>query len=192
MTAICMVRHGETDWNAAGRIQGSTDIPLNDKGRRQAKEAGHFLKKEKWDLVIASPLSRAMETAKIICSEMHEEKILTMDCFAERGFGEAEGLTKEERAERFPDGHFPGAEPYEGFRERVMEGIDEIRRKYPSQKILLIAHGAVIKAILTSIGGEGIDTDSVLLMNACISNLQFIEEQWEIQNYNEISHLTME
>ncbi|NQD89088.1 histidine phosphatase family protein, partial [Paenarthrobacter sp. CM16] len=66
LTTFALVRHGQTDWNAERRLQGSTDIPLNDVGREQAREAVAFLSDQQWDTVVASPLSRAAETAEII------------------------------------------------------------------------------------------------------------------------------
>ena len=63
MTLLYLVRHGETDWNRTHRIQGSTDIPLNDTGRAQARRAGRLLAKRSWDGIYSSPLSRAFETA---------------------------------------------------------------------------------------------------------------------------------
>ena len=66
MTELYLVRHGETDWNRQRRIQGLTDIPLNETGRRQARDTGMLLRRRRWDGVFSSPLSRAVETASII------------------------------------------------------------------------------------------------------------------------------
>ncbi|MET0318796.1 MAG: histidine phosphatase family protein, partial [Rhodococcus fascians] len=70
MTFLALVRHGETDWNLHGRLQGSSDIPLNDTGRAQAREAVYELSDHSWDLLVSSPLSRAAETADIIGSHL--------------------------------------------------------------------------------------------------------------------------
>ena len=66
MTLLYLVRHGQTDWNLQRRIQGSTDIALNDTGRAQAARAGQLLARRHWDVLASSPLSRAYETAEII------------------------------------------------------------------------------------------------------------------------------
>ena len=66
ITTICLVRHGQTDWNALGKLQGQTDIPLNELGKIQARQCGEFLSEEDWDVIISSPLKRARETAEII------------------------------------------------------------------------------------------------------------------------------
>lgn len=97
ITTICLVRHGETDWNACGRLQGKTDIPLNDKGRTQANQCGMYLAKSDWDVIISSPLKRAVETAEIISSYIVQPTILTMVEFIERDYGDAEGMTFTEK-----------------------------------------------------------------------------------------------
>ena len=66
MTKLCLVRHGETDWNSLGILQGRKDIPLNDTGILQAEECRELLKSTNWDVFITSPLKRTMETAEII------------------------------------------------------------------------------------------------------------------------------
>ncbi|MGX1428958.1 broad specificity phosphatase PhoE [Cytobacillus horneckiae] len=66
MTMICLIRHGETDWNAQNRIQGRTDIPLNGKGKQQAIQCGKYLALNDWDVIISSPLIRARQTAELI------------------------------------------------------------------------------------------------------------------------------
>ena len=188
---ICMVRHGETDWNAAKKLQGQTDIPLNDRGRQQAREAGLYLKKQSWDIVITSPLSRAMETANIICEQLGPIQQEVMPAFSERYFGKAEGLTKEERYRLYPASADLGEEDLEQFKTRIMNGLSQIKDEYKNaQRVLLIAHGAVINAILSTLTNGKIGTGKTRLMNACLSNLHCENDQWHVQNYNETSHLS--
>ena len=87
---IWYVRHGQTDWNVEGRIQGSTDIPLNQTGIEQAYQVKQLLDQESFDLVLASPLLRAYETAKIICLDKAVE-IEGDERLKERNFGSYEG-----------------------------------------------------------------------------------------------------
>lgn len=96
ITTICLVRHGQTDWNAQGKLQGQTDIPLNELGKIQARQCGEFLMKEDWDVIITSPLIRARETADIIAHYMDVPVIEKIE-FIEKNFGAAEGLTAEKR-----------------------------------------------------------------------------------------------
>lgn len=100
---IGLIRHGLTDWNAAGRIQGQTDIPLNGEGREQAERLGRRLLTEEyqWDYIITSGLSRAQETGEII-SKLLNVPLLEPDArLKERAFGQIEGLTSEERVARW-------------------------------------------------------------------------------------------
>ena len=85
ITKICIVRHGETDWNAQGRLQGRTDIPLNENGKVQAMKCGEFLAQNNWDAVITSPLKRARETAEIIANYMGKSVIIN-EAFIENIF----------------------------------------------------------------------------------------------------------
>lgn len=188
MTMICLIRHGETDWNAQNRIQGRTDIPLNEKGKQQAIQCGKYLALNDWDVIISSPLKRARQTAELI-NENTNLPITIMDDFIERCFGDGEGLTFSERQERFPDGVIPGYESTETLILRIMSGIEKINKQYPKKKVLLVAHGAVISSILSHLSNGEIGSGKTRLLNACISNLQFMENKWMIQNYNQVDHL---
>ncbi|SER75313.1 uncharacterized phosphatase [Gracilibacillus ureilyticus] len=189
MTTVCFVRHGETDWNASGRIQGATDIPLNENGKRQARECRDHLRKDHWGVLISSPLQRAKKTAEII-NEALQLPLVTMDDFVERSFGKAEGLTVEQRKQQYPDGNYPEQETREELSKRVILGMEKLQQKYPGKKILLVAHGAVINAILSIFSDGEIGAGRTLLMNACLNNLVFAEEKWKIHNYNVIDHLS--
>ncbi|KAB7666800.1 histidine phosphatase family protein [Bacillus sp. B1-b2] len=188
MTKICLIRHGETDWNSQGRIQGKTDIPLNETGKEQAERCRDFLLKDtQWDVIITSPLKRAKQTAAII-NEALQLPVIEMEEFMERSFGDAEGKTREERERLYPDFNYPNQESREALIERINYGLKQILQQYPSKKVLLVAHGAVIHTLLSFISEETFTMDQYL-MNACISNIQYIEPAWSIQNYNFIEHL---
>lgn len=90
-TTLALVRHGQTDWNAQRRLQGSTDIPLNDVGRGQARDAVAVLQDYQWDAVVSSPLSRAAETANLIAAGLGLSVDRRVPELAERSFDSAEG-----------------------------------------------------------------------------------------------------
>src|SRR5659263_225716 len=94
-TVICIVRHGETDWNAQGRLQGREDIELNDAGRQQARKIAAYLSGEHWDAVVSSPLKRAYETAQIVAGILSVSDIEVEELITERDYGEASGLWPE-------------------------------------------------------------------------------------------------
>ena len=152
MTLLYLVRHGETDWNLAHRIQGSTDIPLNDTGREQAAITGRLLASREWDAVIASPLSRAYETASIIAGELGLGDPEPLADLVERHYGEAEGLSYEEIDARFPgDTVVPGRESREEVAERVVPALIALAERHPGQSLVVVSHGGVIRAVLNAV-----------------------------------------
>ncbi|MEC0986086.1 histidine phosphatase family protein [Bacillus safensis] len=189
MTTICLVRHGETDWNAAKRIQGRTDIPLNDTGKWQAEQTGLYLKDVHWDVVISSPLTRAKETAHLILKHVHAPLVI-MDDFIERDYGDAEGMSFEERQKLFPDKQYPNMEPIETIQNRMLEGIEKIRAAYPDQHVLIVAHGAAIHALLTTLADEHMGLQNTRLVNACLNYVEWSDGKWKVRDYNVVSHLT--
>ncbi|ATP93393.1 histidine phosphatase family protein [Bacillus altitudinis] len=189
MTAICLVRHGETDWNAAKRIQGRTDIPLNDTGKWQAEQTGLYLKNAHWDVVISSPLSRAKETAHLILQHVHAPLVI-MDDFIERDYGDAEGMSFEERQKLFPNKQYPNMEPLSALQDRMLEGIEKVRATYPDQRVLIVAHGAAIHALLTSLADKHMGIKDTRLENACLNYVEWTDGEWKVNDYNVVSHLT--
>lgn len=188
MTIVCLIRHGETDWNAQGKIQGRTDIPLNATGTEQAQQCGAYLSASDWDLIITSPLQRARRTAEII-NETLDLPLVEMEEFAEKHFGDAEGMTFEERALTFPDRLYPNQEDNGVFSERLATGLKVISDRYPDQRVLLVSHGGVINAILGKLSDGEIGSGKTRLFNACLSHIQFDQSSWIIRNYNQVSHL---
>ncbi|AMM96756.1 histidine phosphatase family protein [Bacillus pumilus] len=189
MTTICLVRHGETDWNAAKRIQGRTDIPLNDTGKWQAEQTGLYLKDAHWDVVISSPLTRAKETAHLILKHV-DAPLVIMDDFIERDYGDAEGMSFEERQKLFPNKQYPNMEPLETIQDRMVEGIEKVRAAYPNQQVLIVAHGAAIHALLTTLADEHLGLENTRLVNACLNYVEWKDGKWKVLDYNVVSHLT--
>jgi probable phosphoglycerate mutase len=149
---LYLVRHGETDWNLARRIQGSTDIPLNDTGRDQAATAGELLARREWDAVYSSPLSRAFETASIIAGEIGLPTPTTVDALVERAYGEAEGLGDEELTARFPgDTPVPGRESRGEVIARVLPALMDLAEAHPDEAIIVVSHGGVIRSVLNAV-----------------------------------------
>ncbi|GAF64485.1 putative phosphatase [Bacillus sp. TS-2] len=188
MTKICLVRHGETDWNVQGRLQGKTDIPLNETGIQQAKLCAHYFHSANWDLIVTSPLIRARKTAEII-NEPLQLSMIVLDHFTEKGFGYAEGLTIEEKREQFPTNEVPNMESPELLRKRLKQGIEIIQKNYSEQNIILVAHGAVINALLAIFSENIIGTGKTSLANASLSTILYSENKWNIEDFNQINHL---
>jgi len=152
---IYLVRHGETDWNRQRRIQGSSDIPLNSTGRAQAKTTGELLASRTWNGIFASPLSRAMETARIIASEIGLEAPGTLPAVVERNYGDAEGRTASEVDALYPgDAEVPGRESREAVIERALPALVQLAEDNHGKSIIVVAHGGVIASILAAVAPE--------------------------------------
>ncbi len=152
MTELYLVRHGETDWNRERRIQGSTDIPLNDTGRDQAAATGRLLATRQWEAVIASPLSRAYETASIIAAETGLPGPTRLDAIVERNYGLAEGMTGDEIDRLFPDGaEVAGRETREAVAARVIPALLALAEEHPGKSLIVVSHGGVIRAVLNAV-----------------------------------------
>lgn len=152
MTDLYLVRHGETDWNVAKRIQGVTDIPLNDTGRAQARATGRLLARRTWNGIYSSPLSRAIETAELIASETGLGEPVAIAALAERNYGEAEGLSWQQIERRFPEGvRVPGRESREAVALRVVPALVRLADAHPGESLVVVSHGGAIRSVLNSV-----------------------------------------
>ncbi|MDG2111286.1 MAG: histidine phosphatase family protein [Actinomycetota bacterium] len=149
-TDILVIRHGESEWNAAGRWQGQADPPLTSVGRRQAEIASENVQGS-FDLVASSDLSRAHETAKIIAARLAAEPVVTLEALRERHAGPWQGLTRIEINERWPGAieqrTWPtGYELDDTLMNRVIPALRELAFSVAS-RALVVAHGGVIRAL---------------------------------------------
>ena len=146
-TVLTLVRHGETDWNRQRRIQGSTDVPLNQTGRLQAVAVGESIAAAGYSAISSSPQARALETAGIIAAAAGLREPDTHYDLREREFGPAEGMTDTEIAVRFPHG-IPGQETRDAVVERALPVLLRLAERHPGEAILVVTHGAVISSIV--------------------------------------------
>jgi broad specificity phosphatase PhoE len=149
MTRFFLVRHGETEWNRLRKIQGISDIPLNDTGRSQAAALGDILSKHRFDLIVSSPLSRALETAQIVARKLGMPAPLVIQDLVERNYGEAEGSSGLELDTLYPPGtEIPGREDRADVTMRVVRTLHDLAIRHPEADILAVAHGAVIRCVV--------------------------------------------
>ena len=181
---LCWIRHGETDWNSTGRLQGRENTELNSLGREQAVEASKYFETEPWDVIVSSPLTRAWETAEIIASRIFIPTIYSIEEIIERSYGEASGLLPEERRLRFPDGVIPGQEDFEHLRQRAMKGFDKIVRDFPGKKVIVVSHGGLINSILYTLSNGEFGSFKTRLKNGSIHRIELIENKWTVNFYN--------
>lgn len=164
---LLLIRHGETDWNAAKRIQGSADIPLNENGRRQAQELAETLalRPLPFSSIYTSPLSRASETAKIIADRLGMT-YQSAPGLEEIRFGLWEGIRWEEVQARFPAefqawrsnrryGRPPQGESYQDLLDRFVPALQKIIQDTPEETgdVLVVSHSACIMSLLSLLNG---------------------------------------
>jgi probable phosphoglycerate mutase len=147
MTDLILVRHGETEWNRLGRVQGRTDIPLNDRGREQARATARRLADDRFDAVAASPLSRAAETAQIIADGLGLGSVELVDAFVERDYGEAEGMTGDDIDARW-GGRLEAKESRDQIIARVKPALLALAEHHTGQRVLVVSHGGVIGSLI--------------------------------------------
>ncbi len=139
------LRHGETDWNVARRMQGTTDVPLNATGLAQAQAARERLRGEAIATIVSSPLRRAYDTARIV-NEAHGREIVVLDDLRECGFGPREGGTAGPWYRDWLAGVTPeGVEPYDRFLDRSLAAINAALA-LPGP-VLIVSHGGVYWAV---------------------------------------------
>jgi probable phosphoglycerate mutase len=168
---LCVVRHGETDWNAQGILQGSIDVPLNDTGRSQARTLAAALEGSGIRAVHASTLARSRETAEIIARGLRLPEPELHAGLGERHFGAIEGSTKSALArsrpellrqiqQRDPAGNFAGGEAMDAFAARVLGTVDAIAEARRGERVLVVTHGWAIDVIVRA--ADGLAPDAIL------------------------------
>ena len=184
MTRFAIVRHGQTDWNLARRIQGSTDIPLNTLGRAQAAETGLSLRGTRWDAVVTSPLVRALETARIIAGELDHPSPLVLPELTERHHGEIEGLTFAERQVRFPDGSVvPGLESRQAVLDRVLPALERLATAHPDRELVVVCHGGVIGTLVRYATGGARPAAGELIPNGSVHEFRWQAGRLELESF---------
>jgi probable phosphoglycerate mutase len=147
------LRHGETDWNAQGLSQGNVDIPLNPTGLAQARSAAGRLRNRGIATIVSSPLSRARVTAEI-ASEALSLPVQIDDDLREVRFGVQEGHPMSDWFPHWVAGHFTpeGAETFAELRARAVISVNRAIALPPV--VLIVAHGALFRALRTAMGIE--------------------------------------
>lgn len=202
---IYIVRHGETLWNKEKRLQGRTDIDLNENGRDLARKTGEALMNTRIDRIYSSPLMRARETAELIRNG-REIEILTDDRLKELCFGSFEGqdFSKLIRDESLTFRYFfkqpelyvpsPDAETLEQLIARAGDFMQEVIEPLADQceRIMIVAHGALNKGIMSYIKGHGIDAfwSGGLQQNCNVIIVDYTDKKYTIINETKLFYET--
>lgn len=166
MTQLYFIRHGETDWNATGKYQGWSDVPLSEQGRKQAECLGKRFESVPLDVIYSSPLKRAYDTAKAV-ADKKAMTIIPDEHFKEINFGDWEGLTahqlKELYGEKFQyfldhpeDAEFPGEGSFSLVMERIKIGLDTVLEENQGKNIMIVSHGGLIRLCIFYLTGMDI------------------------------------
>ena len=190
---IYFVRHGETEWNRLGKIQGITDNPLNDTGKAEAEKAAAALLDIKFDKCYCSPLLRARQTAGYImkgrsCPVVYE------DLLHEMAFGKAEGINLDELEKevnlynflRSPDKFkaFEGGESFDDVKRRCRDFLDEIcKNEKDSGNIIAVCHGGVIRSVISIIKDIPLKDfwGGPVQRNCALTIVSFENGKWEVE-----------
>lgn len=184
-TILGLLRHGQTDWNVEGRLQGTSDIPLNETGLKQAQAAAAAIKADEWDLVVTSPLQRARQTAQQIV-DLHSLGELAVDGrLLERAFGEAEGLSYEQWKTLYdPAIGVPGGENLEQLEERAKRMLSEFADEFSGRRVLAVSHGAYIRKLVRIASNKRLPLEGERFANTSLTKLVFKDGLWQILHYD--------
>ena len=183
-TTIGLLRHGQTDWNIDFRLQGITDIPLNQTGLAQAHAAAAILQAADWDFIASSPLTRARQTAQIIADNLGVSEVAIEPLLLERSFGDAEGMTHDEWKRDFPDGMPPGGESLDELRMRANALLTRLLDVYRGTRVLTVSHGALIRKLVRVVSQGELPLPGQRFGNTSLSVVVHDQAGWRIENYD--------
>lgn len=201
VTRFCLVRHGETDWNAERRIQGHADIDLNAAGEAQARALRPGLAGRQFSAVYASDLVRALRTATLATQDLGLPVVQPLACLRERHFGIYQGLTGEEALARHPEVHhhhgarsldwdYETGESLREFAARVTSGLATLAGRHAGGTLLVFTHGGVLDIVYRAATGRDISAPrDFLVPNAALNWLEYRHDRWHLLSWGDLRHL---
>ena len=201
-TRFCLVRHGETDWNAAHRLQGHTDIGLNARGLAQAEQMARALKSIdlQFDVLYTSDLQRAAKTAEAI-ERLFNTSAISNIALRERHLGALQGMTTDEAPMREPalwQSHLSrnihenlrNGESIQQFSDRIENALEEIRDRHLGKTILLVSHGGALDMMYRIASNQALDSEkAVTVPNASLNWISHDGLEWKVNSWADTSHL---
>ena len=200
MTDFVAVRHGETDENLNGILQGQSDTHLNKLGIRQAECVAERLKHEHFDLIYSSDLQRTMHTAEMI-AKPHKLPVFPLRALREWDLGVLQGGKWEDLRVKFPavmqafreerdELQVPDGESRSDFYQRVADCLDEMSERFEGKRILLVSHGGALKAMFRHVVGPVAASSHLpLTSNASVSQFRYVDGFWQLVSWNDVYHL---
>ena len=199
-TRFCIVRHGETAWNAEHRVQGQLNIPLNPTGQWQARALGVALAAVRFDALVCSDLSRAYETA-LISSSVMDGDIETEVALRERHYGKFQGLKYVEAQQQFPadfaahlerhlDFAYASGESLQSFAVRVGKVMDALAKKHKGKTVLVVTHGGCLDVVYRMASGIDLTAPrNFPIPNAAIKWVDYVDGRWSLVGWADCAHL---
>ncbi|XP_030538798.1 phosphoglycerate mutase-like protein 4 isoform X4 [Rhodamnia argentea] len=198
---IVVVRHGETDWNADGRFQGTLDVELNEIGRRQSIAVGERLSKEcKISAIYSSDLKRAFETAKLIATACGGLEVIKDPGLRERNFGELQGLQPHAAASAYPEAYkalrsqktdqeIPGGgESIDQVYQRCTTSLRNISMKHKGERVVAVTHGGVLRTLHARACPN---KHPVKFLNTSLNIFHLSDgDNWVLKSAGDVSHLS--
>ena len=200
MGRLYIVRHGETEWNAQGRIQGHTDVDLSDHGRQQARAVAQRLSGVNFDVIYSSDLSRSRETAQIILGQ-RPTSLHSTDRLREFHKGVFEGLTVHEYMRRYPDLYQAslvndldfaptGGETIRQTSARMAGFVSDLKKQHQEETVLVVGHGGSLRSAVVAIMDFPLEANWKLHMYNCsLSVFDIYPDNAVMLLYNDTSHL---
>ncbi|MDO8789383.1 MAG: histidine phosphatase family protein [Sulfuritalea sp.] len=200
ITRLCLIRHGETDWNSEKRIQGQIDIDLNAGGRAQARAVAAGLVGQSFAATYSSDLQRAWHTAQIVATDLGLA-VSPAPTLRERHFGVMQGVTAAEARQHFPELHrhhqartpdydFDTGESLIAFAGRVLDGLDEMAARHAGASVLAFTHGGVLDIVHRAATGCPLDAPrDFILPNAAFNWLERDDRGWRLISWADCRHL---
>ncbi len=196
---ILFMRHGQTDWNKAGRWQGHADIPLNETGQQQAEALCHRLKSWPIDTIYTSDLQRCVQTAVPLATALGLEPIKTQ-LWRERDVGDFSGMTGEQAREQYPEiwakavrGMIdpPNGEPFADVQARAWRAFESVVEAHSEGMVAVITHGGFLHALLAQVMGidPGIYGRFSMRGNTGLSIVEVNDRGPVVTRLNDTSHL---
>ena len=199
-TRVILVRHGETDWNAEGRIQGHLPVPLNERGRAQAEAVGARLEPVPFAALYSSDLLRARQTAEAI-GRASGQRVRDDRRLREWDLGILSGLMRSVAEELHPeafgifrkrllDEPVPGGESIRARYERVTAAVQEIADRHPGETVVAVSHGGPLgDCYRRAVGAPMGSQMRIDLFNAGVSVLRVMGEDWHLESWGAVDHL---
>jgi probable phosphoglycerate mutase len=201
-TRFCLVRHGETDWNVERRLQGHTDIDLNQRGLAQASQMAKALKRInlEFDVLYTSDLQRAAKTAQAI-EQLFNTSAIPSTALRERHLGALQGITTaqapklepvlwESHISRNTSEELRGGESIQQFADRIQVALEQIRAMHLGKTILLVSHGGVLDMMYRIASKQALDAEKAITVpNASLNWISHDGAAWKVDDWADTRHL---